>query len=69
MIERGIIGGIVGVIRRFVVLNNLSIFGYDFLKLISWIVYLDENNLLVWIMSIYIFVGGFEWVRKFLIEE
>lgn len=69
MTERGTTGGIAGVSRRFAASNNSSIPGYDPSKPTSWIVYLDENNSSAWTMSIYIPVGGFEWVRKFLTEE
>ena len=60
MIEKGIIGGICHAIRRYAKANNKYMIYYDEKKELSYISYLDGNNLYGWVMSHKLPVNGFK---------
>ena len=62
IVEKGIRGGICHAIRRYANANNKYMKNYD--KNISYLIYLDANNLYGWGMSQKLSVNGFKWVEK-----
>ena len=63
MVENGIRGAIYQAICRYAKANNKYMNNYDKRKLISYLMYLDANNLYGWEMSLKLPVNGFKWVR------
>ena len=63
MVENGIRGAIYQAICRYAKANNKYMNNYDKRKLISYLMYLDANNLYGWKMSLKLPVNGFKWVR------
>ena len=64
MIEKGITGGICQATHRYAKTNNKYMKNYDKNNEISYIEYLDANNLYRWAMSQKLSVKGFKWVKK-----
>ena len=64
MIEKGIRSEICHAIHRYAKANNKYIIYYDENKGISYILYLDANNLYGWAMSQKLPVNGFKWVKN-----
>ena len=64
MIEKGIRGGICHAIHRYAKANNKYIIYYNENKELSYILYLDANNLYGWAMSQKLPVNGFKWVKS-----
>ena len=64
MIEKGIRGGICGVIHHYAKANNKYMNNYDKTIESSYIFFLDANNLYGWSMSQKLSVKGFKWVEK-----
>ena len=64
MIEKGIRGVICQAIYRYAKANNKYMNNYDKRKIISYLMYLDGNNLYGWVMSQKLPVDGFEWVEE-----
>ena len=64
MIEKGTRGGICYVIHRYAKANNKCMIYYDENIEISYILYLDANNLYGWAMSQKLPVNGFKWVKN-----
>ena len=62
-IEKGIRGGITHIAHRHAEANNKYMKIYDQLKLISYIMYLDANNLYGWAMSEPLPYGNFHWIE------
>ena len=62
-IEKGLRGGISYIAHRHATANNKYIKNYDLDKLISYIMYLDANNLYGWAMSKPLPYGNFRWVN------
>ena len=62
-IEKGIRGGITHIAHRHAEANNKYMKIYDQLKLISYIMYLDANNLYGWAMSEPLPYGEFHWIE------
>ena len=60
MIEKGIRGGICHTIHRYANANDKYMIYYDENKEISYILYLDANNLYGWAMSQKLPVNGFK---------
>ena len=63
MIEKGIRGGICHATHKYAKANNKYMINYDENKEISYILYLDANNLYGWEMSQKLTVDGFKWVK------
>ena len=64
MIEKGIRGGICHAIHRCVKANDKYMIYYDENKEISYILYLDANNLYGRAMSKKLPVNSFKWVKN-----
>ena len=64
MVEKGIRGGICHTIHRYAKANNKYMIYYDENKEISYILYLDANNLYGWAMSQKLPADGFKWVKN-----
>ena len=62
-IEKGVRGGITHIAHRHAEANNKYMKIYDQLKLISYIMYLDANNLYGWAMSQPLPYGNFKWIE------
>ena len=62
-IEKGLRGGISYIAHRHAEANNKYMKNYDPNKLISYIMYLDANNLYGWAMSKPLPYGNFKWVN------
>ena len=62
MVEKGTRGGICQAVHRYVKANNKYVKNYD--ENISYLIYLDANNLYGWAMSQKLPVNGFKWVKK-----
>ena len=63
MVEKSIRGGICQVIYRCAKAYNKYMSNHDKRKIISYLMYLDANNLYGWEMSLKLPVNGFKWVR------
>ena len=63
MVEKGTRGGIHQAIHRYAKANNKYMKNYD-KHIISYLMYLDANNLCGWAMSQKLPVNGFKWVEK-----
>ena len=62
-IEKGLRGGISCITHRHAEANNKYMKNFDLDKLISYIMYLDANNLYGWAMSQPLPYGNFKWVE------
>ena len=63
MVEEGIWGGMCQAIVRYAKANNEYMSNYDKNALLSYLMYLDANNMYGWGMSEKLSVGGFKWVQ------
>ena len=63
MVEEGIRGGICHTIHRHAKANNKYMKNCDKNKELSYIQYLDANNLYGWAMSQKLSVNGFKWIN------
>ena len=63
MVEDGIRGGIYQAIYRYAKANNKYMNNYDKRKIISYLMYLDENNLYRWTMTQKLPVDDFKWIK------
>ena len=63
MVEKSIRGGICQATYRYANTNNKYMNNHDKRKIISYLMYLDANNLYGWEMSLKLPVNGFKWVR------
>ena len=64
MVEKGNRGRICQAIHRYAKANNKYMKNYDKNTTLSYLVYLDANNLYGWAMSQKLPVIGFEWAKK-----
>ena len=64
MTEKGIRGGICQATHRYVKANNKHMKNYDKNNELSYIEYLDANNLYGWAMSQKLPLKGFKWVKQ-----
>ena len=64
MVEKGIRGGICHAVHRYVKANNKYMKNYDKSIILSYLMYLDANNLYDWGMSQKLPVNGFKWIKK-----
>ena len=64
MVEKGHRGRICQAIHRYAKANNKYMKNYDKNTTLSYLVYLDANNLYGWAMSQKLPVIGFEWAKK-----
>ena len=64
MVEKEIAGGIYHAIHRYARANNKYMKNYGKNKELSYIQYLDANNLYGWAISQKLLVNGFKW-KKF----
>ena len=64
MVEKGIRGGICHATLRYAKANNKYMIYYDENKEISYILYLDKNNMYGWAMSQKLPVSGLKWVKN-----
>ena len=62
-IEKGKRGGICHIALRYAAANNKYMKNYDPLKLISYLMYLDKNNLYGWAMSQPLPYANFHWIE------
>ena len=62
-IEKGTRGGTSYIAHRHAEANNKYMKNYDLLKLISYIMYLDKNNLYGWAMCQPLPYGDFKWIE------
>ena len=62
MVEKGIRGGICHSIHRYAKVNNKYMQNYNNNEELSYIQYLDANNLYGWAMSKILPVNGFKWL-------
>ena len=66
MVEKGIRGGICHAVHRYVKANNKYMKNYDKSIILSYLMYLDANNLHDWGMSQKLPVNGFKWIKSHL---
>ena len=64
LIEKGTRGGISYIAKIYAKANNKYMNDYDPEKPLSFITYLDKNNLFGWAMSKYLAYGEFNWVKN-----
>ena len=64
MVEKGIRGGICHAIHRYAKANNKYMKNYDKHKYLSYLMYLDANNLYGWAMSQKLPVNSFKWKKS-----
>ena len=64
MLERGMRGGLCMATKRYAKANNPQVPGYDPTKPISWILYVDANNLYGYAMSEPLPVGYFRYMPE-----
>ena len=64
IIEKGTRGGICQARYRYFTANNKYMKNYDKDIVLSYLMYLDANNLYGWAMSQKLQVNGFKWVEK-----
>ena len=69
MVEEGIRGGICHSIHRYAKANNKYVKNYNNNEELSYIQYLDANNLYGWAMSKKLPVNGFRWLNSDEINE
>ena len=69
MVEKGIRGGICHSIHRYAKANNKYMQNYNNNEELSYIQYLDANNLYGWAMSKKLPVNGFKWLDSNKIDE
>ena len=67
-IEKGLKGGISYIAKRYAKANNKYMNDYDPEKPLTYITYLDMNNLYGWPMSEYLPYGEFEWLKSIKIR-
>ena len=63
-IEKGIRGCISTITKRYAKANNKKCADSDRKKDISYITYLNANNLYGWAMSQYLLTGNFKWINN-----
>ena len=63
MVEKGIRGRMCHVIHRYAKANNKYMENYD-KSILSYLIYLDENNLYGRGMSQKLSINGFKWIKK-----
>ena len=63
LIEKGLIGGISNIAKRYSKTNSKCMKKYDHTKPSIYISYLDMNNLYGWAMSDYLPYGRFKWLK------
>ena len=63
-IEKGMRGGISYIANRYGKANNKYMKEYDEMAPLSYIMYLDANNLYGWAMPQYLPTGGFRWMTE-----
>ena len=68
-IERSICGGISMISKRFAKANNPGCREYDPLQPLSYLIYLDANNLYGWAMSQFLPTHGFRWLSPMEINK
>ena len=61
-LERSIRGGVSQISKRFAKANNSKCSNYNPSDPISWLIYLDANNLYGWAMSQVLPTGNFRWL-------
>ena len=64
MVEKGIRNGICHAIHRYAKANNKYMKNYDISTELSYLMYIDANNLYGWGMSQKLPVNGFKWIKK-----
>ena len=64
MNEEGIRGGMCQEIHHYAKANNKYMKNYDKNALITYLIYLDANNLYGWAMLQKLPVGDFKWIEK-----
>ena len=68
-VEKGLIGVISYMAKRFSKANNKYMKSYDNSKLSKYVTYLDSNNLCGWAMSQYLPYSKFKWLNKKEIDK
>ena len=63
-IEKGLRGGISYIAKRYAKANTKYMSDYDSNKQLTFITYLDKNNLYGWPMSEYLPYGKFKWLQN-----
>ena len=64
MFEDGIRGGMCQAVQRYYKANNKYMNNYDKHKILSFLLYLDANNLYGWTMSQKLPLVNFKWIKK-----